>query len=127
VALAFLLFSVGTLLLGIALYPAYGVNPPLGTETGFPKTHIRRFQLTKTRQQVRKDFAPPTEVYIKFSFNCRGREWSGERRGPCAQYITLKDKRGKEKTRKLPIWQTTRKQKNLKELSDVQITAHGRG
>src|SRR6266851_10059122 len=44
-----------------------------------------------------------------------------------AQYITLKDKRGKEKTRKLPIWQTTRKQKNLKELSDVQITAHGRG
>ena len=47
----------------------------------------------------------------------------GDRKG---QYITLKDKRGKEKTRKLPIWQTTRKQKNLKELSDVQITANGR-
>jgi hypothetical protein len=30
---------------------------------------------------------------------------------PCGQYISLKDKRGKTKTRKLPIWHTTRKQK----------------
>ncbi len=34
------------------------------------------------------------------------------------QYISLKDKRGKNKTRKLPIWQTPRKEKEKnKELS----------
>ena len=41
--------------------------------------------------------------------------WGG---GPWVQYISLKDKRGKNKTRKLPIWHTTRKEKEKsKELS----------
>ena len=41
------------------------------------------------------------------------------------QYISLKDKWGKEKTRELLIWHNTSKQKK-KELSDVQITTNGR-
>jgi len=45
--------------------------------------------------------------------------------GPCGQYISLKDKWGKEKTRELLIWHNTSKQKK-KELSDVQITTNGR-
>src|SRR5437016_8948215 len=36
-----------------------------------------------------------------------GRMWR-----PCAQYISLKAKKGKEKTRKPRIWHNTRKQKN---------------
>jgi hypothetical protein len=45
---------------------------------------------------------------------------------PEPQYISLKDKRVKEKTGKLHIWHTTRKQKEKnKELSDVQITRNG--
>jgi hypothetical protein len=44
----------------------------------------------------------------------------------CAQYISLKAKKGKEQTRKLHIWHNTRKQNN-KELSDVQITQYGCG
>src|SRR5229473_3404255 len=38
----------------------------------------------------------------------------------CGQYISLKAKGGKDKTRKLQIWQTTRKQKN-KELSMYRL------
>jgi hypothetical protein len=41
---------------------------------------------------------------------------------PCGQYISLKAKRGKEKTRKLHIWHTTRKQQEkTKELSMYRL------
>ena len=41
------------------------------------------------------------------------------------QYISLKPKRGKNKTRKLHIWHTTRKQMNKQGAFDVQITRNG--
>jgi hypothetical protein len=69
--------------------------------------------------RTRCDCPTPSEIlglgYRKF---CNG--------PPCAQYISLKAKWGREKTRKLQIWHNTRKQKNT-ELSDVQITANGPG
>jgi hypothetical protein len=45
---------------------------------------------------------------------------------PCGQYISLKDKRGREKQKSSRSGKLPESKKN-KELSDVQITAHGRG
>jgi len=72
-----------------------------------------------TKKSVSSSLAPTHPLFPPTAeLTCTGRA--------CPQYISLKDKRGREKTRKLPIWHTTRKQKK-KELSDVQITANGRG
>ncbi len=85
-------------------------------------------QVLHSRSRARKH--PPeriSEPVVERIIQMRDSPPEGLQRtpGPKAQYISLKPKRGKDKTRKLQIWQTTRKQKN-KELSDVQITAHGR-